>query len=195
MFNKSVKYILFKEINLINKNKSLQKLIANIPNILTISRLILTFPLILFLEINKSNIVFALIILGGITDYFDGFFARKLNLKTKFGAILDPLTDKIFLLIPLLWLSKIDSIPFWSLAIILFRELIISALRATTIDGLPASQLGKYKTSFFFIALVIFFLPFKIDLLSNLGLIFYWLGFILTLITFIDYLRVKKKAI
>ena len=183
---------------MLNKNKKIKKLIGNIPNnpnILTISRLLLTFPLILFLEINKTNLVFALIILGGITDYYDGYFARKLNLKTKFGAIIDPLTDKIFLLIPLLWLCKMKLIPFWSLAIILFRELIISALRTTIKDGLPASQLGKYKTFFFFIALVIFFQPFSNNLLSSLGITFYWLGFIFTIITFIDYLKVKKKTI
>ena len=180
---------------MLNKNKSVKNLIANIPNILTISRLFLTLPLIIFLEINKTKFVFALIILGGITDYFDGYFARKLNLKTKFGAIIDPLSDKIFLLIPLLWLSKMGIIPFWSLAIILFRELIISALRTTMKDGLPASQLGKYKTFFFFIALVIFFQPFSKYLLFNLGITCYWLGFILTLLTFIDYLRVKKNTI
>jgi len=180
---------------LINKNKFFSKLISNIPNILTLSRLFLTFPLILFLELNKINYVFALIVLGGITDYYDGFFARKLNLKTKFGAILDPLTDKVFLLIPLLWLCKIDLIPFWSLAIILFRELIISAFRTTIDDGLPASKLGKLKTLSFFISLLIFFLPLQIDLLSNLGAIFYWIGFILTLITFMDYLSAKKNTI
>ena len=173
---------------MLNKNK-------NIPNILTLSRIFLTFPLIIFLEINKPNFVFVLIILGGITDYFDGYFARKLNLKTKFGAIIDPLTDKIFLIIPLLWLCKIEIIPFWSLAIILFRELIISALRSSMKDGLPASQLGKVKTFSFFIALLIFFIPLKIDFLFNVGILFYWLGFIFTLITFIDYLRVKKKNI
>ena len=180
---------------MLNKNKSIKNSIANIPNILTISRLFLTFPLIIFLEINRPNFVFALIILGGITDYFDGYFARKFNLTTKFGAIIDPLSDKIFLLVPLVWLSKMGIIPFWSLAIILFRELIISALRTTMKDGLPASQLGKYKTLFFFIALVLFFLPFSKDLIFSLGITFYWLGFILTLITFIDYLRVKKNTI
>ena len=88
-----------------------------------------------------------------------------------------------------------EIIPFWSLSIILFRELIISTLRTTVKDGLPASQLGKYKTFFFFIAIVIFFLPFSKDLLFSLGISFYWLGFILTIITFIDYLRVKKNTI
>ena len=81
---------------MLNKHKNIKKSLANIPNILTITRLFLTFPLIIFLEINKPNIVFALIVIGGVTDYFDGYFARKLNLKTRFGAIIDPLTDKIF---------------------------------------------------------------------------------------------------
>ena len=180
---------------MLNKNKFFKKLITNIPNILSLFRLFLTFPLIIFLEIHKSNIVFSLIILGGITDYFDGYFARKLNLKTKFGAIVDPLSDKIFLLIPLLWICKMNLIPFWSLAIILSRELIISAFRTTNKDGLPASQLGKYKTLFFFVSLVIFFQPFSKDFLFGLGITFYWLGFILTLITFIDYLRIKKNTI
>ena len=88
-----------------------------------------------------------------------------------------------------------EIIPFWSVALILFRELIISALRTTMKDGLPASQLGKYKTFSFFIALVIFFQPFSKDLLSSFAIIFYWIGFVLTLITFIDYLRVKKNTI
>ena len=180
---------------MLNKNKNIKNLITNFPNILTISRLFLTFPLIIFLEINKTNFVFVLIIIGGITDYFDGYFARKLNLKTKFGAIIDPLTDKIFLLIPLLWVCKMGIIPFWSLALILFRELIISALRSSMQDGLPASRLGKYKTFFFFIAILVFFQPFSKVLLSTLGMLFYWLGFILTQVTFIDYLRVKKNTI
>ena len=162
---------------------------------LTIFRIFLTFPLIIFLEQNNGDFVFALILLAGITDYYDGFFARRLKLKTKLGAILDPLSDKIILLIPLLWLCKMHMIPFWSLAIIIFRELIISALRSTKQDGLPASQLGKYKTFSFFIALLMFFLPFESNLLSILGEIFYWLGFTLTLITFIDYLRDKKNTI
>ena len=178
-----------------NKNKKNKYSIINIPNILTISRLFLTFPLIIYLEINKPNFVFGLIILGGITDYFDGYFARKLNLKTTFGAIIDPLTDKIFVLIPLIWICKMEIIPFWSLAIILLRELIISALRTTTKDGLPASQQGKYKTLFFFIALIMFFQPFSKVLLFSLGKTFYWLGFVLTLTTFVDYLRVKKNTI
>ena len=175
--------------------KNLQKLALNIPNLLSISRLFLVFPLILFLEINKPFYVFILIITGGLTDYFDGLIARKFYLKTRLGAILDPLSDKVFYLIPLVFLCKNNLIPFWSLTLILFRELIISSLRNLTKDGLPASQLGKFKTFFFFISVITFFSPLKISFLNNFALVFYWIGFILTFLTLFGYLRVKKNLI
>ena len=182
---------------MINTKKSSEKSIVNIPNILSISRLFLVFPLILFLEINKPFYVFLLIILGGLTDYLDGLFARRLNLKTRLGAILDPLCDKVFYLVPLVFLCKNNLIPFWSLSLILFRELIISSLRQTTDDGLHASKLGKYKTVLFFISLIFFFLflSLKMEIINNLGLVFYWLGFFLTFKTFLDYLRIKKNTV
>ena len=175
--------------------KNLKNLALNSPNLLSLSRLFLVFPLILFLEINKPFYVFILIIIAGLTDYFDGLIARKFNLKTRLGAILDPLSDKVFYLIPLVFLCKNNLIPFWSLTLILFRELIISSLRNSTKDGLPASQLGKFKTFFFFISVITFFTPLQISLLNNLGLIFYWLGFFLTIVTFFGYLRIKKNLI
>ncbi len=171
--------------------KNLKNLALNVPNLLSISRLLLVFPLILFLEIKRPFYVFILIIIGGLTDYFDGLIARKFNLKTRLGAILDPLSDKVFYLIPLTFLCKNNFIPFWSLSLILFRELIISSLRNSTKDGM----LGKYKTFFFFISVITFFTPLKITLLNNLALIFYWLGFILTLVTLLGYLRIKKNII
>ena len=167
----------------------------NIPNLLSITRLFLLFPLIFFLEFNRPFIVFILIIIGGLTDYFDGLIARKFNLKTRLGAILDPLSDKVFYLIPLVFLCKNNLIPFWSLTLILFRELIISSLRNATKDGLPASQLGKFKTFFFFISVITFFSPLKIELLINLAMFFYWIGFFLTFVTLFGYLRIKKNLI
>ena len=167
----------------------------NIPNLLSITRLFLVFPLIFFLEFNRPFIVFILIIIGGLTDYFDGLIARKFNLKTRLGAILDPLSDKVFYLIPLVFLCKNNLITFWSLTLILFRELIISSLRNATKDGLPASQLGKFKTFFFFISVITFFSPLKIELLINLAMFFYWIGFFLTFVTLFGYLRIKKNLI
>ena len=177
------------------KKINLQKLKLNIPNLLSISRLLLVFPLIIFLEINRPFYVFILIIIGGLTDYFDGLIARRFNLKTRLGAILDPLSDKVFYLIPLVFLCKDNLIPFWSFTLILFRELIISSLRNVTKNGLPASQLGKFKTFFFFISVITFFSPLKILFLNNFALVFYWIGFTLTFVTLFGYLRIKKNLI
>jgi CDP-diacylglycerol--glycerol-3-phosphate 3-phosphatidyltransferase len=60
---------------------------------------------------------------------------------------------------------------------------------------LPASIFGKFKTFFFFISVITFFTPLKISLLNNLALICYWLGFILTFVTLLGYLRIKKNMI
>ena len=99
----SVIYFLYTKTNLLIR-KNLKNLALNIPNLLSTSRLFLVFPLILFLEINRPFYVFILIIIGGLTDYFDGLIARKFYLKTRLGAILDPLIDKVFYLIPLTFL-------------------------------------------------------------------------------------------
>ena len=180
---------------MLSKKENLRKSLLNIPNILSISRLFLVIPLILSLENNNPIWALIIIIIGGLTDYLDGLIARKLNLKTRLGAMLDPLSDKVFYLVPLIFLCKNNMIPFWSLSLILSRELIISSLRNATKDGLPASQLGKFKTFFFFISVISFFTPLKISLLNNLALIFYWLGFFLTFVTLLGYLRIKKDLI
>ena len=180
---------------MLSKKENLRKSLLNIPNILSISRYFLVIPVIVTLENNKPIWALIIIIIGGLTDYLDGLIARKLNLKTRLGAILDPLSDKVFYLVPLIFLCKNNMIPFWSLSLILSRELIISSLRNATKDGLPASQLGKFKTFFFFIPVISFFTPLKISLLNNLALIFYWLGFILTFVTLLGYLRIKKDLI
>ena len=164
----------------------------NLPNMLTLTRLILVFPLIYFIEFKKNELIFPILIIGSLTDYLDGYFAKKLNLKTTFGAIIDPAADKIFTIIPLMWLCKQNIIPYWSLSIIIFREFIVSGFRSSKNDGLPASKLAKAKTLFIFISIILFFSPIKNEVFNYLGQLTYWIGFTLTLITSFSYLRIKK---
>ena len=163
----------------------------NIPNQITTIRLIFTIPLIIFLETNNIFYVWLIILFGGISDYLDGYLARKLKLKTKIGAILDPLADKIFIIIPLIWLCKYEVIPFWSLSILLIREFLISAFRKTKDDGLPALKIGKYKTFIQFISLLILFSNFNRFDIHFIGLIFYWTSFVLSIVSSYSYLRIK----
>ena len=163
----------------------------NLPNYITSIRLIFTIPLIIFLETNNILFVWIIILFGGLTDYLDGHIARKFKLKTKIGAILDPLADKIFLIIPFIWLCKYEVIPFWSLSILLIREFLISAFRGMQENGLPALKIGKYKTFLQFISLLILFSNFNLFHIQNIGLIIYWISFALTLVSLFSYLRIK----
>ena len=162
-----------------------------IPNYISLFRLLLIFPIIYLLEFNHLKYIWILLIIAGIADYLDGFIARKLNFKSTFGAIIDPLSDKVLILIPMIWLSIKEIIPYWSLSILLIREFIISALRITKRRGIPAIRSAKYKTFFQFISLIILFSPFDKEIFIEFGMIFYWISFILSIFSLLIYLRIK----
>ena len=174
------------------ENKIISKYInlKNIPNILTLVRIILIIPIVFFLEVSNLNAVWYFLLIAGISDYLDGYYARKYKFITKIGSILDPLADKIIIIIPLIWLCKEDFIPYWSLALITLREFIITAFRSSKNDGMPASKLAKYKTFFFLISLLLIFSPFQEINIINLGLIIYWIGFVLNIVSLINYLPI-----
>jgi len=163
----------------------------NLPNYITSIRLFFTIPLIIFLEANNTFFVWIIILFGGITDYLDGYIARKFKLKTKIGAILDPLADKVFVIIPFIWLCKYEVIPFWSLSILLIREFLVSAFRGSKENGLPALKIGKYKTFLQFITLVILFSNINQFYLQNIAILIYWISFALTIVSLFSYLRIK----
>ena len=163
----------------------------NIPNIITFFRIILIFPIIFFLEINLKSYVWFLIIFGGTSDFVDGFIAKKYKLKTSLGAIIDPLADKIFILIPFTWLCINQIIPFWSFAIIILREFFITSFRNTKSNGMPAINIAKYKSLFQFLTLLLLFYPYDNVIIFDLGLISYWISFLLCLYSSLIYLRFK----
>ncbi len=163
----------------------------NLPNQLTTLRLISSIPLIIFLERNNILYVWIIILIGGITDYLDGYYARKFRLNTKMGAILDPLADKVFIFIPFIWLCKYKVIPFWSVSILLIREFMVSSFRVTKDNGLPAIKIAKYKTLLQFISLVILLSNFKEIGIQSIGLIIYWISFVLSIVSSYFYLKIK----
>ena len=165
--------------------------IRNLPNIITIFRILLIFPIIVFLELNFKSFVWFFIIIGGISDYADGFIAKKYNLKTKFGATIDPLADKVFILIPFTWLCINQIIPYWSFSIIIIREFIITSLRNSRRQGMPAINIAKYKSFFQFLALLLLFYPYKNILIFDIGLVSYWISFVLCIYSSLIYLRCK----
>ncbi|WMY97574.1 MAG: CDP-diacylglycerol--glycerol-3-phosphate 3-phosphatidyltransferase [Arsenophonus sp.] len=137
----------------------------NLSTYLTILRLILTPFLIIFFYIpfRWSPIVCSLLFTtAALTDLFDGFFARLLKQKTKFGSFLDPVADKIIVNITLVLITEYYSIWWMTIPtiIIISREIFISALRewiATELNKkniISVSYIGKSKTTFQMISLI-----------------------------------------
>ena len=126
----------------------------NIPNLLSLFRIILTplFIILLFSEFSSARLL-ALIVfaIAAITDAYDGHLARKYNQITPQGKFLDPLADKILVLSAFLSFAYIGIVDFWMVGIIIFRDLFITGLRWIISNKgfeFVTTKLSKYKTAF-----------------------------------------------
>lgn len=130
----------------------------NVPNILTIIRLMLVpaFLLVFFSGSNDSMVIsFLIFALAGLTDFFDGYIARKYNMVTKWGAILDPLADKLMSITVLISLTIKDIIPLWVLIIIAVKELLMIIGGIVLYNKgtyVPARLYGKAATALLYLA-------------------------------------------
>ncbi|MFM2080207.1 MAG: hypothetical protein RLZZ219_889 [Cyanobacteriota bacterium] len=126
---------------------------------LTVGRAVAGLPLILCLSAGLQGAAWLLLLLAGLSDAADGALARRAGGGTVWGARLDPLTDKILILAPLLWLGARGILPLWAIWLLLARELFISGWRAGQGSGGPASWGGKAKTILQFAALLLLLWP------------------------------------
>jgi CDP-diacylglycerol--glycerol-3-phosphate 3-phosphatidyltransferase len=127
----------------------------NIPNFLTTFRLAIIPVLILSFYIPGmvANVVAAILFaIAAITDYFDGYFARALKAQSDFGKCLDPIADKLLVIVAIVMLINFHSHNLWILIpglIIICREVLVSGLREFLAElhvSVPVSKLAKYKT-------------------------------------------------
>ncbi len=128
-------------------------------DLLTIARAALGLPLLLALSAGWQAIAWLLLLLGGLSDWADGALARRAGGGSVWGARLDPLTDKILISAPLLWLAARGGLPLWAVWLLLARELLISGWRAGQGSGGPASWSGKAKTILQFCSLLLLLWP------------------------------------
>jgi len=176
----------------------------NIPNILTGFRIFLipVFVLFYYLPVNWAGITAAFIfLLAGITDYLDGYLARKLDQHTAFGAFLDPVADKIMVAVALVMIVEHYAVIWITIPamVMICREIIISALREWMAElgersSVAVSWLGKVKTASQMVALFL--------LIWQHSIVMEWLGFIalyiatgLTLWSMVVYLRAAWPAL
>ena len=128
----------------------------NLPNKLTLSRVIMVPFFVVFLLMTPQYhyfkwIALAIFIVASLTDLLDGKIARKYNLITNFGKFMDPLADKLLVCSALIGMSSLGVIPEWITIIIIAREFIISGFRLIAAEKgvvIAASMWGKWKTTF-----------------------------------------------
>jgi len=157
---------------------------------LTVGRALLGLPLIAALSAGWLALAWWLLLLGGLSDWADGWLARRAGGGSVWGARLDPLADKILIAAPLLWLGAANVLPLWAIWLLLARELLISGWRAAESSGGPASLSGKAKTVLQFSALLLLLWPWSgRELLLPLGWWLFWPSLALALSSAWGYLR------
>ena len=188
----------------------------NLPNQLTVARLILTFVFVALLSLEdlswSKTAALCAFAIAAITDFLDGYFARKHNLVTNFGKLMDPLADKVLMCAGFVLLTRLELIPAWIVVVILSREFMVTGLRLlASAEGvvLAAENLGKYKTIFQIVTVIYFllFLAAKESLIGflqplfnafylgpdHLGMALIWTSLILTAWSGWSYLWKNRK--
>ncbi len=165
----------------------------NIPNIITIFRIIL-IPVYLYFFYSKgvdkwtyAGIVF---VIAGISDLLDGYIARKYNLESKLGALLDPLADKLFVFAILITFTVAKIIPSWILIVMGLKEvsLIIGAgilYLFTEASVIPSDKFGKLGTVFFYLSIISIVLKLPLEISK----ILFTITVIVNILAFINYFK------
>ena len=164
----------------------------NIPNLLTLGRIVLIPVFILILCIWNSvaghavaAVVFAL---ASITDYLDGYLARKWKVVTNFGKFADPLADKMLVMTAFIMLVEFGMVPAWIAAIIICRELAVTGLRLLLVENggtvLAAAMPGKIKTFTQMFSIIFLLLHF-----SMIGTLLLYVALIFTIYSGYDYFK------
>lgn len=194
----------------------------NLPNKLTVLRVFMV-PIFIFLFLLSSGKIYPMTIstlsyefgytidlfrllsaivflIASVTDFFDGYIARKYNLITNFGKLLDPLADKILVLSSLMLLSANGEIHIVWIIIVAVREISISAIRLVCLEQgnvVAASIYGKYKTAIQMIFIVL--MLFNIHTISSAAFLITYILFvvseILVVVSFVDYIYKNKNYI
>lgn len=174
----------------------------NTPNKLTIARMIIVPFLVIFLltgwggEANRY-ISLTLFVVASVTDWFDGYLARKNNLVTNFGKFMDPLADKLLVCSAMICMIDLKRLSAWFVIIIIAREFIISGSRLIAAENgivIAANYWGKFKTASQMIMIILLILHFD-GIFVILEQIFIWLSLALTIISLITYIWQNRTVL
>ena len=177
--------------------------IINLPTILTLIRVILVIPLfvlIFFDNLPAKILTLAFFIVASVTDFVDGYLARKNKQVTDLGAFLDPLADKMLVNLTFLALTYQNLVPIWLFAIIIVRDFMVDGVRmmeAKKDITLAASKTGKAKTMVQMITLSLILLNKIIgsEIFTNINFALLIIVLVLTVISGLEYLVKGRKSI
>ena len=185
------------------KTDAQEEAVSNLPNILSLFRLV-CIPLVivsLYFPGKLGSFLAALFFgLAFITDFLDGYFARKYGAVTVLGKFLDPMADKLLVTSTIIMLISLDRIPAWIVILIVAREMAITGFRSIAMNEgivIQASALGKFKTVFQSIAvmaLCIHYEYFNLDF-QLVGTMFLYVALILTFWSGWAYLKSSKHVL
>jgi len=175
------------------------KRMESVPNILTLCRIFAAPVLVVLLSFPNPltrAVATLLFIMASTTDYFDGYLARRYNVISSMGKLLDPMADKLLIMTALIMIVACTegSVPAWMVVVILGRDIMITSLRGVaSAQGvvIEAEELGKYKTILQIYAIVGLLMHYRylsIDFHAG-GMYFLWASLILSVWSGIDYLR------
>lgn len=175
----------------------------NLPNKLTILRVILIVPFVLCLAVPGLGALgrygaVGIFIVASLTDLADGKIARKYNLVTNFGKFMDPLADKLLVGAALICLVETEQLPAWFVIVIISREFIISGFRLVASDNgvvIAASYWGKFKTTSQMIMIILLILNFSHPGYQMLCAIISLVALALTVVSLIDYVWKNREVL
>jgi CDP-diacylglycerol--glycerol-3-phosphate 3-phosphatidyltransferase len=180
-----------------------QGLIGNLPNTLSIMRLVLIPVIVICLYFpgrTGSFLAAVFFASAAFTDLLDGFLARRYKTVTHVGKFLDPLADKLLVSVTMIMLISLGRIPVWIVILIVSREMAVTGLRGIAVmEGkvIEASSLGKYKTIFQLVSLICLCLHYQyisVDF-HAVGVALLWVALALTLWSGFAYFQSAKKII
>src|SRR5262245_1258786 len=171
----------------------------NLPNLLTLSRIAAIPLVVVCLWFDRGWmqwLAMVLFVAACVTDWFDGYFARRYAQISRLGRFLDPIADKLLVAATLLMLvynGALHGIHVLAALIILMREILVSGLREFLAElrvGMPVSQLAKWKTGAQMVAIAFLLVRSETPpIVTSTGLVLIWIAAGLTLITGYDYMR------
>jgi CDP-diacylglycerol--glycerol-3-phosphate 3-phosphatidyltransferase len=165
------------------------------PNRLTLYRIAAVPVIVIFMIYDNEVCSFFAALqfsVAAITDYFDGYFARKRGMVTNLGKILDPVADKLLISLSLIMIVSHGRIPAWIACVIIGREIAVTGLRSIVAEkgeDLSSSNLGKYKTGFQIGAIIPLLLYYPFIGLDSyaIGSVMIWGALIFTVWSGVDY--------